>query len=79
MDIRLSNESEQVVNQCIIEGLCQTPEEAVSQALNLLKHQKLIKSQSSNSSILEMAGCLTHSDVFEEDSVNFQRALRDEW
>jgi len=81
MDIHLTPEAEQAINQWIGEGLCRTPDEAVAKALDLLKQQTLAKSKtrSSSKNLKKMAGCLAELDVLKEDSVKIQRAMRNEW
>ena len=81
MDVHLTPESEKVVNQFIIEGICLNPNEVISKALDLLKKQNVNKYTTENSilSLQALAGCLAEEDVFEGDSVIIQRTMRDEW
>jgi hypothetical protein len=81
MEIRLTPEAEATINQCILDGLCQTPDEAISKALDLLKYQGVLEQKAKLDSVKfnEFAGCLADLDVLMGDSVKIQRTLRDEW
>lgn len=80
MDIRLSPESEKLINQCILDGLCQTPDEAIDKALDLLKYQGVLERKEKSDAVKfnEFAGCLADQDVLKGDSVTIQKTLRDE-
>lgn len=82
MDIHLTPETEKLVERCVVDGLGRTPDEAVSKGLHLLMSQAVVckpRESDSQHTLDAFAGCLLNDDALTGDSLEIQRAVRDEW